>query len=320
MEFVVNDESVVNDKRFILLSGGMRDSRYRSNPVMLYAHDDRQVIGRWVNLRIDGGKMYHTPEFDEADPAAKLIKGKVERGFLRGASLGLIPLNAEYRQIPGIGEVVCVTEWEWVECSICAIPSNAGALSVHVYDAERKPVDKENLSAYLDNVVQLSVNRTQNNHQYHQIMTIKLTTGICEMLGISANAEADSVEKAIQTLSARADKAEKELAEIKAKQKEAVELEAERLVDAAISSGKITAEKKKQYLSFAIADLAAAKEVLGDMPEKSTFADRIKPVGASAIPADRQNWTARDWMQKDMPGLMKLKADEPEAYNKLFNL
>lgn len=315
MEFVVNDESRINSRGFVLLNGGMATGRYESNPVMLYAHDDRQVIGRWRNLRTEGGKMYLTPEYDEADPAAKLIKGKVERGFLRGASLGLIPLDAEYRVIDG-KEVLCVTRWEWLECSICSIPSNAGALSVQVYDSNRKPVPKEHLSAYLDKVVQLADN---HNHLNQSKMAMNLTADTYTLLGVSADAGAEAVEKAVKALSERAVKAEKDLHDLREVQQASLKMEAERMVMAAVEAGKIKADKKEQYIRLAVSDMAMAKEVLEALPGKTTYADKVDPIGLSSIPTERKGWTAKDWMQKDMEGLMRLKAENPSEYSRLFN-
>ena len=318
MEFVVNDETRVNDRGFILLNDGMQAERYNSNPVMLYSHDYRQVIGRWKDLTIKDGKMYLTPEFDEDDPAAKIIKGKVERNFLRGASLGLRPINAEYRTNPETGEeCLYVTAWEWMECSICAIPSNASALAVQIYDDSRNPVKKEQLSAYLDHVVKLSA--TVHN-QNPKIMKLNLSAQAIEALGLSAEAGIEDVERAILNLSANAKKASQALKEFQDARENALKLSAEKLVDDAIAAGKITADKKDGFVRLAMADLEMAKEALGNMPAKKTYSSAISPVGLSGIPAERKNWTATDWMQKDMSGLMKLKAEMPEEYNRLFNL
>lgn len=316
MEFVVNDESKINSRGFVLLNAGMAKGRYESNPVMLYAHDDRQVIGRWKGLRTEDGKMYLTAEYDEADPAAKLIKGKVERGFLRGASLGLIPLDAEYRILDG-KEVLCVTRWEWLECSICSIPSNAGALSVQVYDSNRKPVSKEDLSAYLDKVVRLSTGH--HNYLNKNKMTMNLTTETYTLLGIPAEAGAEAVEKAVQGLANRAVKAEKELRDFQDAQKASLKADAEKMVMAAVENGKIKAEKKDQYVRLAMADMTTAKEVLDALPGKTSYADMVAPIGLSSIPSERKDWTAKDWMKKDMPGLMKLKVEHPAEYSRLFN-
>lgn len=318
MEFIVNDEAVINDNGFVLLCDGAKLKRYHSNPCMLFDHNPTKVIGRWENLHVDDGKMYLTPVFDEDDPESKQIKGKVDRGFLRGASLGLIPLKAEYRSSPDNGEVLYITEWEWLECSICAIPSNANSL--HIYDHDRTPVDKENLSVYLDHVVQLSTGERNNiNLKIKQQMPITLSSQTYEDLGISANgADTVMVEKAVRKLSSKAKELEKELKEIKDNQAKEMRLRAESLVEKAVSDGKITADKKEKYIQLAMNDMEVATEVLDTLPGKQTYADKIHE-GNAPVALERLSWTASDWMKNDMPGLMKLKTENQDFYKKLFN-
>lgn len=320
VEFVVNDESLVNDKGFCLVNSGARLQRYETNPCMLFMHDMRQVIGKWENLRIDGDKMYHTAVFDDADPEAARIQGKVDRGFLKGASLGILPVHAEWRTNAEGREILYVTEWEWLECSIVSIPSNAGALSVQVYDNERKPVAKENLSAYLDHVVQLSAGENPINKLKHKPMSINLTAQTCATLGISLEADASTIENAVQKLAARAEELAKKLKNLQDEQEKALKLQAETLVQKAIETGKITADKKDKYIQLAMTNPEMAEEVIDSLPGKTSYSPGIKPIGLSSIPSDRADWTAMDWMKKDMPGLKQLKANDPETYMKLFNL
>ena len=116
--FVFNDETQKNSHGFYLLNAGGRFERFNENPVMLHNHDLAQLIGKWLNLQTEGSLLTAEPKFDEGDPDALKIKGKVERGYLRGASPGIIILAAEWRENPVTKELeLYVTDWELFEGS-----------------------------------------------------------------------------------------------------------------------------------------------------------------------------------------------------------
>jgi hypothetical protein len=94
--FILSDESI-NDRGFRILTSGIDLSRFESNPVMLWMHQRdtgggaTQVlpIGRWENIRKEDGKLMADPVFDDNDRFAQLVRGKVENGFVKGASIGV---------------------------------------------------------------------------------------------------------------------------------------------------------------------------------------------------------------------------------------
>lgn len=86
--FLVSDESI-NDKGFMVLTSGIDTTQFERNPIMLYMHQRPHIIGRWENLRKEEDKLFADAVFDVADPIANEVAGKVERGFLKGASIGI---------------------------------------------------------------------------------------------------------------------------------------------------------------------------------------------------------------------------------------
>lgn len=87
--FLVSDESV-NSYGFRVQTTGIDTTYFERNPVMFYMHNrNAQVIGCWENLRKEGENLYADAVFDEADPEAQRIAGKVERGFIKAASIGI---------------------------------------------------------------------------------------------------------------------------------------------------------------------------------------------------------------------------------------
>ncbi len=95
--FVLNDERVKNSHGFYLLNAGGRFDRFAKNPVMLDNHDLDRLIGRWDELTVEGSLLTAVPVFDEGTALGRERMGLVERGFLRGASIGLYIYAAGYR-------------------------------------------------------------------------------------------------------------------------------------------------------------------------------------------------------------------------------
>lgn len=319
--FVLNDESVRTSHGFYLLNAGARFERFRANPVMLDNHCDSQVIGRWRELHAEGGRLIATPEFDTATELGRERQGQVERGFLRGASLGLYILAAEERIDPTTGETrVYVTDWEALEASIVAIPSNAGAVALRVYDADRHPVGDSELPGYLDRIVKLSKSdKTMPN--------TSITTGTSEpaqvtlsaqaqiALGVPENAPVAEVSAAVVRLAAElhSEKTKRE------KLEQTIEADrtarAQAMVDLAVKEGRITADKKDAFVKLALADYESTQTALAAMPVKESLSGKVQsPAGGSSIPGERKAWNLHRWMKEDMEGLQRLKADDPDAY------
>ena len=98
IEFVASHES---DDRMgdIIRQDGWELSSFKKNPVMLWSHDSRSAppIGVWKNVRVEKKSLLAIANFDEEDPFAALIEGKVRRGILNAVSVGFRPLEFEFR-------------------------------------------------------------------------------------------------------------------------------------------------------------------------------------------------------------------------------
>lgn len=100
-KFIFNDETKKNSHGFFLLNGGGRFERFQEYSPMLDNHDLNRLIGRWDNLHVEGALLVADPVFDDGITLGAERKGQVERGFLRGASPGIVILRAEYRHESG---------------------------------------------------------------------------------------------------------------------------------------------------------------------------------------------------------------------------
>lgn len=96
-------------------------NQFRKNPVLLYAHDSREVIGRVESLeKTDKGleieaKIYRSWERSEL----------VEDGLLKAFSIGFYIKDAEYEEDT---DVFNIKQVELIEISVVSIPSNRESL------------------------------------------------------------------------------------------------------------------------------------------------------------------------------------------------
>lgn len=120
---------------------------------MLYGHDHHLPIGKWVNVRKEGGKLLAEAAFDEKDPVALGFKSKVTDGYLKAASIGIDIDSLVEKE----GEV-WVEKCTLLEASIVPIPANAECLSLHLSATQQdkiktfleKNIDKmKDIKAYL---------------------------------------------------------------------------------------------------------------------------------------------------------------------------
>ena len=168
--FVVSDDSV-NSYGFVVLTAGIDTSKFERNPVMLYMHERKTVVGRWENIRKDGKRLLADAVFDDSTPIGAQVKNQVEKGFLKSASIGVAIIEKET-----INGVETVTKSELTEISIVDIPSNSNALKLYRKNGRQ--------------VLRLSVPGTIDN----------LRAAIIELLGLDNGATDEEILTEIQAL------------------------------------------------------------------------------------------------------------------------
>jgi HK97 family phage prohead protease len=114
----------------ILEPGGAQIAAYLRNPVVLWAHDYRALpIGRVTSLIRDGRALKAEILFAATDFAREAHE-LYAQGFLRGWSVGFLPL--EWRVIEdeeGRFAGYHVRSWELIELSAVPVPANPEALT-----------------------------------------------------------------------------------------------------------------------------------------------------------------------------------------------
>jgi len=295
--FVLNDEKAINSYGFMILNSGGRLDRFKSNPVLLNGHNHDLVSGKWENLRIEGDQLIADPLFDTEDPESMKLKGKVDRGFLKGASMGIAIHNAELRSVPQAGLIPVVTDWELMEASVVAVPSNV--MSLRLYDSSGEQLTPENIKLNINKFIQ-----TKQTMEKVVITALTATT-----LGLPTECEMKALDAAIAELNAKKEKAEQKLSEH-------LKAQATQLVDMAVSDGRITADKKDSFVNLAMADYKQAKDILDALPGKKTFSDKTKTAGAGSS-GDRDSWDYMKWVKEDPSGLQQLQVKSPETFAEL---
>ena len=165
---IAGSSGVFNRNGWIIEPAGISyDSYMAQNPVVLWAHDSGNrrfqggiaaeglPIGRTTSMRLRGrGKAARLDanfEFNEDDEFGARVALAWDRGFVRAASVGLIPTKIEERERPdGKGKGQAFLESELVEWSLVAIPADPNAvrrlmaegLDPDLLDYGRGPADK----------------------------------------------------------------------------------------------------------------------------------------------------------------------------------
>lgn len=318
--FILSDQRIENSHGFYLDHQGGDLERFRANPVMLYDHDSHNVIGRWTNIRLDGDCILADPEFDTEDPDGQRAAGKVQRGYLKGASLGIRILGAEKRyNEQARREELHVNKWEAFEASVTPIPSNSGALYMKICDAQGSPLEGENLKAHLLKLSAGQPTDTKIINPDNQMNTISLSAEALTVLGLKNMPEdMQALSASIMALAQERDTAVKEAATLKADVERQQKERAAALVDAAVKDGRLSADKRDKWAALAVSDYNAAADALADMKPRTTIADKLRHTGGGA-PADRTDWNYLKWLKEDPRGLIQLKAEHPDTWQELHD-
>ncbi len=280
--FVLSDGTKKNSHGFRIDLAGIMLERFSGNPVMLYMHDTNQLIGQWENLKVENNKLIADPDFDLEDENAKKIAGKVERGYLKGASLGIVVL--EMKEIDG--EYVA-TKSELIEASIVPVPSDAGA--IRLYDENRKELTFEEVKL-----------------KYESTNPTKTTM--------------DEKDQKIQELQRQLTEKENENVALKAKVTAAEKSEVAAFLLAAKTEGKITDKEVESLTNLAQKDLEGVKALVNAREGKATttLSQQVQAPGTSGgSTPGREKWTYLKWMKEDPKGLQKLKVENPTEFARL---
>lgn len=310
--FILHDETV-NTYGIRMLTAGANLDEFRRNPVMLLNHNDWELpIGRWENIRIEGTRILADAVFDETDSRAKEVAGKVERDFLRMASISAWVDEASedpaYRMPGQTGPTI--VRWTAREASICPIGANHNALAL--YDRATGTRVDLNDRAQVIRLFAESPKTAISNDTY---MTLKELLKLNDAAGEAAVTEAVEAiirnRDELQTETIRLRDENKQLTErlesINKAKKEAEQTEAVRLVDGAIREARINADGREAWLKDFEMDFAQASVRLASIPKRPSIAGQVAPAGTSGGMVQLADMSFADILKADR--LKELKKD-----------
>lgn len=306
---LVSDESLNSYNIRVMTAGGEFD-RFRKNPIMLFNHiravggktDDVLPIGTWIDLKIEGDKIYATPVFDEKDEFAAKISGKFERGIIRSASIGLKVIEMSQEGVDEQGRpVFVITKWQLMEISLVDIPSNENAVAF--YDENDQPLE---LSAVI-----AKFSAAHSKPKFEVTMNYQFLPGL---LGLATGATEDQVKAAVQALL-------DENKKLKADAKAALSAQIDQLIDDAEAGEKILPSEKEHYRRVLNADFESGKAIIEGLPKRVKLSDlpkkRVEGV-ASGQDVQYNGMTFSELQKKDPVMLGRLKERDFQTFNDLY--
>lgn len=286
-KFILNDETKINSYGFRILNKGIDLTRFKANPVMLNQHENHtsHVIGRWKNIRVQGALLIAESDFDIDDETAKVLSGKVERGFIKSCSMGVAFAPVDMvRQ----GGVMVLLKCELYECSICAIPSNANAITLYTMAGTKLN------AAQIQKTLSLSNNKNNNK--------MDLLTALIEVLQLDENAtEQDVLDKVKELVTELQDTAEQ-------KADEAIEM--------AVLNGSILSTEREFYKEAAKENLQLTLKLLNKQKPKTSLLGQV--ITPKNNVGNRNKWTLSDYRKHAPEELEKNPALFDELYQKEF--
>lgn len=312
-ELLVSDESL-NDQNLRIKTAGIDLTRFNGNPVMLFNHIRVDAtsnspilpIGNWVNLRKEGDKLFATPKFQtDGDKFANKISKKFTAGVIRGASIGIVPIEFDEIVNPETGKKeIWILKCVLMEISIVDIPSNQNA--VVFYNKKDEPIE-------LKAVLKMAAQTTTKKVEMSKLMFVP------GMLGLSADASETAVKDALVKL--KSDNAEivnlkAENDRLKAAAKETREAETAAMVDKAIADKKITGDQRDTYIALAATGFDNVKTILDGMQPQVKLSSI--PKGGDANAGKTAGKSYKDLAKNDPAALAELKANNYEEFKALY--
>lgn len=281
-----------------VLTAGMNVDQYNRNPVLLYMHERGQVIGLVKDLSVDEGEVTGELVFDEATELSRRCKKQWEFGSLKMVSVGIDILEtSEAKEHLVEGQTrPTVSRSKLLEVSLVDIGANDDAIVLRR--------DGKTITMGMDGECCLPLLKNNKNEKEMELKKIALQLGLPETA-----TEAD-VNARLEEL-----KAAKQENEKLQKEKDALELSGiTGVVEKAIAEKKIGSEKKEQFVEL-------GKKIGADELQKTFDAMQVQVklshiVGGGSVGSANGGWKKLSDVPADE--LMKLRADDPAEYKRLY--
>jgi hypothetical protein len=169
--YVASDESVDSYGDIIMQKGWNLKDRFASNPAIMWAHNySMPPIGSGIKARVKDGKLFIDVLFMTEDiyPFAETVFKMVHAGFLKGNSVGFIPVKIidvsddKEREALGLGKRGVIFEKQiLLEDTVCPLGANKNALvqeSLFVEAARKGVLNTDDLKKAPENLKEVIEN------------------------------------------------------------------------------------------------------------------------------------------------------------------
>lgn len=302
--FILSDQTE-NCYGFIVLTSGINLEAFKKNPVMLYNHKNdgnpNDVIGKWENIRVEGTQLLADAIFDGDDDYAKKIADKVEKDFIKGAS---IRFDFDFEDVVlghvGYEETPVITKCEITEASIVAVPGNSNAVKLY---ANGEQVKDKSMALSLSN---------KNNPQNDSMKNIAVFAAALG-IALSNNTTEDHVLEAVKNLAGERDN-------LKLKNKELQDkLDAEQDLKIEAMLTKVPADQKEKYKKLAKADFDSTKSIVDALVPHKTITEQLNGGGEQGAKKDKyEGWDFKKFQKEGSVELARIRKEEPARYKELY--
>lgn len=330
IRFKVTDDSV-NRKGYIVSTLGIDATEYNENNVLLFNHDLDQPIGV-ANYFVDNGEGFADVFFDEEDEKALRIKNKVQKGHLKTTSIS-VAFNGEDVILNADG-VPVITKSKLREISITPVPANKNAvlqlndeknnylghilyLNAELLDAdniiEEEMINYEQFNVANEAELVEKFNLLDNSLKEKELNLSDLTLKL-DALTLEKDAIIASLNDKASELEAKASELELKLSNFEAKEKEL-------FIDQAISEGKFNIDQKESLIKLSESNFDLVKEMISKaVVIKAPKIDLKDKINKSKVEnnSDTSTWNFNDWVSKDYNGLMKMREEDKQEYDRLY--
>lgn len=307
--FILNDPTTKNSHGFYVDTSGIDLDRFLKNPICLKDHSNKtkDVLGTWINLRVENGILKGTPKFDTKDPEGLEVVRKVENKTIKGSSLGLgIGVNKPaFKEIDGKLTLVAS---ELKEISIVPVPSSGNAIAL--YDEEGTLLSDEAIQELC-----LSAQKSQKPFRTENMKEVT------KHLQLSDDASGEAIVGAIKDIEVKLSDALKERDSYKTKfegleKEKTTKLQADFDAELALAKtdGRLDAKGEAALLELADNKLENALTFLMALPKRKSIADKLEDKEATLAAYDKMTWEELDKNEK----LADLKLNHTEYYNERF--
>jgi len=279
-----------------------RLERYASNPVVLYAHNSRELpIGKSLRTAVKNGALECTIKFATADanPEAEKVWKLVQQDILRAVSVGFYP-HTVTRELRDDVEVYVLDDNELMEISVVPIPANPEALAKMRARAIANATPKTETT-------DMDIKQLEEKANAAETRAVAAEKSLADLTEKHAQLETEhgKIVEALGEASRALDTANVELTALRATEKDAQDKLIEKTVNDLVGVKLLPAEKD-EWLELAKSDMVRFEKLMAKRPE-------LKILGASPITTEKtpnENTAAADPNGDDLAIVAAKEADK----------